>query len=72
MTRMFYYDNAFTGGVPVEWGSLTNMDILQVQMNLLTVEIPFEVCSLTFASLTNLIADCAICPATGTCCDECV
>jgi hypothetical protein len=70
MQRLFMYDNALTGGVPTEFGNLQKMDFLQVENNDLTIEMPSEVCVLTFGPLEVLTADCAICPATP-CCTEC-
>lgn len=68
--RIFMYDNALTGGVPSEFGNLQKMDFLQVENNDLTIEMPSQVCVLTFGPLEVLTADCVVCPATP-CCTEC-
>jgi hypothetical protein len=72
---MFYYLNGFTGGVPTQWGSLTNLSTIQLFNNSLTETIPQSFCNLRFTALKSLIADCDICPPSqGTvgCCTQCV
>lgn len=68
--NMFFYNNSFTGTIPTEWGSLTAMEELQIQVNDLQGEIPPQICTLTLAALTVLTADCDNCPATA-CCTQC-
>ena len=67
---MYFFENQFTGGVPAEWGALTNLMELEVQNNMLTEQIPQAVCRLKFTFGLNLEADCAICPTN--CCSACV
>jgi hypothetical protein len=72
LRQMYFYDNAFTGQIPSEWGALTNLAELQVENNALTLGIPESVCRLKLVRGMNLEADCAICNlSTANCCSTC-
>lgn len=68
--KMYFYNNAFTGMVPSEWGALTALEELELQENMLTGQIPQSVCILKITRGLNLEADCEICPEN--CCSDCV
>jgi hypothetical protein len=67
--QLFFYGNSLTGGIPIEYSGLTALTQLRVEDNLLTTQIPSEVCLLKITGGLNLQADCEICPFN--CCTNC-